>query len=323
MGSNDQDDGDEIGNLPSEAFDSYEEPFELRNEWLKDAPQQDQLIAMRAWFKARYCDPAFNTPYNGREGGYLFINGGPFDPADVLQGRFSGISEAANIQEVVDEMYAEVGHEWAPFDNSLDDFTYDERFDLEFSARDEPLIHLRQRLEQAQSLLALEGSETTKLLVQKLVFGAAIGALEAFLWETVDYWVEHDEQTLRDIVTRIPGLREQPMKLGDIFERHAGLKLQVKGYLQNLVWHRWDKVGPLFRLGLNVTLPSFKPFDEALLKRHDIVHRSGHDKDGNAVSVTAFEVQELCEKIAAFGTAIDGLLSQKGQGIEGSDAADF
>ncbi len=69
MGSNDQDDGDEIGNLPSEAFDSYEEPFELRNEWLKDAPQQDQLIAMRAWFKARYCDPAFNTPYNGREGG--------------------------------------------------------------------------------------------------------------------------------------------------------------------------------------------------------------------------------------------------------------
>ncbi len=220
-------------------------------------------------------------------------------------------------------MYAEVGHEWAPFDNSLDDFTYDERFDLEFSARDEPLIHLRQRLEQAQSLLALEGSETTKLLVQKLVFGAAIGALEAFLWETVDYWVEHDEQTLRDIVTRIPGLREQPMKLGDIFERHAGLKLQVKGYLQNLVWHRWDKVGPLFRLGLNVTLPSFKPFDEALLKRHDIVHRSGHDKDGNAVSVTAFEVQELCEKIAAFGTAIDGLLSQKGQGIEGSDAADF
>lgn len=323
MGFKDYEDEDELGNLPPEAFDPFGDPFDLSDAWLKHASQEFQLIAMRAWFKARYCDPAHDTPYNGREGGYLFINGGPFDPADVLHVRFSGISEADNIQKVVDELYAEVGDQWAPIHTSLDEFTYDERFDLEFSARDEPLRHLHERLDQAQSVLSLEGSEAAKLLAQKLVFSAAIGALEAFLWETVDYWVEHDEKTLRDIVTRIPGLREQPMKLGDIFEKHAGLKVQVKGYLQNLVWHRWDKVVPLFRLGLNVTPPSFKLFDDPLLKRHDIVHRSGHDKDGNPVSVTAAEVHELCEKIAVFAREIDGMLAGKGQSLEGSDAPDF
>jgi len=307
-------DDSELSNLPSEAFDPFnvDGPFDPQDHWLRIADKDDQLIAMREWFRAHYCDPAHETPYNSQEGGYLFINGGPYDPADVLPERFSGIVDDNIIQEVVDEMHDEVGAQWAPVRyEPPDDFDYDERFDLRFKTRDEPLARLKERLQHAQSVLSLEGDETAKLLAKKLVFGAAVAALEAFLWETVDYCVEHEEKALRDIVTKIPALKEQPMKLGEIFKQHEGLKEHVKGYLQNLVWHRWDKVAPLFKLGLGIQPPSFKPFDDALVKRHDIVHRSGHDKMGNPISVTTDEIHELCEKVVAFATEIDTKLTQR------------
>ena len=69
---------------------------------------------MRAWFHARYCDPAEETPYNGREGGYQYIYGGPFDPADILPERFSHIVDEKVIKDVIDEMNQEVGDQWAP-----------------------------------------------------------------------------------------------------------------------------------------------------------------------------------------------------------------
>lgn len=315
MGWNDHiEDDDELNNLPPEAFLLFnvDGPFDPENNWLRSASKEEKLIAMRAWFHAHYCDPAHETPYNGREGGYLFIHGGPYDPADVLPERFSCIVDDDIIQEVIEEMHDEVGDQWAPIQNATpDDFDFDDRFGLQFLTRDEPLDKLKERLQHAQRILTLEGDETAKSLAQKLVFGAAVAALEAFLWETVDYCVEHENDAFRNIVTSIPALRDQPMKLGEIFEKHEGLKELVKGYLQNLVWHRWDKVVPLFKSGLRIQPPSFRPFDEVLVKRHDIVHRSGHDKSGKPISVTADEIRELCRRIEVFATEIDKQLAER------------
>jgi hypothetical protein len=144
-----------------------------------------------------------------------------------------------------------------------------------------------------------------------LVFAAAVTSLEAFLWETVDYWVEQDDAVLRNIVEKIPDLSEQNLKLGDIFKKYADIKKQVKGYLQKLVWHRWGKVVPLLERGLEIKPPDFKRFDEALLKRHDIVHRGGRNKEGEPIEVTKEEVEELCDRIERCATEIQGQLASR------------
>jgi len=317
MGWNDHlDDDDELANLPPEAFGQFnvDGPFDPDDYWLKTASEGDQKIAVRAWFHARYCDPANDTPYISREGGYQFIWGGPYDPGDELPERFGNIVKDEIIQEIVEELYSEVGDQWAPIRYALpDDFDYDERFDFQLLSRSEPIDRLKDRLLHAQRVLTLEGNETAKKLAMNLVFGAAIAALEAFLWETVDYCVEHEDGAIRNIVTKIQALKDQPLKLGEIFDRYDKLKELVKGYLQSLVWHRWDKVAPLFALGLNIQPPSFKQFEGALVKRHDIVHRSGHDKTGNPISVTHEEIIELCKKIESFASAINTKLAERNE----------
>lgn len=327
MGWNDRLEDSELSNLPPEAFGNLfdvDGPFDPNDHWLKGAERYDQRIAMREWFLARYCDPAQETPYISSEGGYIFVDGGPYDPDEELQARFGGIVDDGLIQELVADLLLEVGDQWAPGRRGPPD-DYDERFGLQLYARNEPLQRLQERLLQSRQVLTLQGDVAAKTLAEKLVFSAAISALESFLWETAHYWIENDAKALRDFVTKLQVFKEEPMKLGDIFTRQEGLKDHVKAYLQNLIWHRWDKVVPLFRDGLGVKLPSLKQFDGALTKRHDIVHRSGHDKDGSPIVVTATEIQDLCATIESFAVEVDRLLSARGsEGLtDGADTVDF
>lgn len=307
--NNHMDDDNEISNLPPEAFSPFEGPFDPQNHWLSTADEDGQRIAMRAWFLDRYCDPAHETPYNGREGGYLFIYGGPYDPAEVLPERFTGIVNEDLIQEVIDEMHDEVGNQWAPVRRGADE--YDDDYGVDVKEQNEPFRQLCSRLEQSEEVLKLEGSESAKLLAQKLVFVSVITAFESFLWETIVYWVDHDDAIIKNIVTKIEAFRDKEMKLGEIFQKQSSLKDDIKGYLQHIVWHDWRKVRPLFSDGLEITIPSFKKFDAPLLKRHDIVHRSGLTKVGWPIAVNAAEIQALCEQVREFAFVVDQALAER------------
>jgi hypothetical protein len=67
----------------------------------------------------------------------------------------------------------------------------------------------------------------------------------------------------------------------------------------------------LFTLGLGIDSPGFKQFDSALLKRHDIVHRSGISRTGEHVNVGVTEIDALCEQIIRFANEIDEKLANR------------
>jgi hypothetical protein len=310
------DDDNELGNLPPEAFSSWDVdgPFEPQNHWLETARKDHQIIAIRAWFLDQFCDPAHGTPYNGGEGGFQFIHGGPYDPADELSNRFARVVEDDVIQEVVDELHQQVGDEWAPVQRSVPD-DYDDDYGVIVWERSQPLARLRDRLAQSKQILTLQGALSAQLLARNLAFSSVITSLESFLWETVVYWVDHDDSTVINIVKNIPVFRDQPLRLGQIFEKNETLKNDVKAYLQNLVWHQWDKVAPLFTIGLGLDIPGFRQFEDAVKKRHDIVHRSGFSKTGVPVNVDEAEIEALCEQIIRFATEIDEKLANRKGGV--------
>lgn len=286
---------------------NFDTPLSLSDQRLAIAGREEQVIAVREWFLSRYCNPAENTPYDGHEGGYFFTDGGPFDPQNEIDERFSEVVPENVMQEVIEEMHNTFGDQWALSHSNYDDLD----FTLNFDTSEEPLRLLRQRLEQAKKVLTLRGDDSAKNLAKHLVFGSVISTLEAFLWETADYWVEKNDCVLHECITKLPDFRDQSIKLGDILKHHSNLRSYVKEYLKNLVWHRWRKVEPLYRLGLGIQLPSTKPFTTAMIKRHDIVHRSGHNKDGVKIDVTELEIIDLCSEVEQFAMSIETALAAK------------
>lgn len=52
------------------------------------------------WFNANYEEPAASVPYDGREGGYQYFAGGPYDASEVLQENFPE-SDSRDVEEAV------------------------------------------------------------------------------------------------------------------------------------------------------------------------------------------------------------------------------
>ena len=77
---------------------------------LSPEKQQEYIVA---WFHSQFWDPAQETPYNGREGGYLYIYGGPYDAREEIEDKFGGLVDDKIIEIAVDEIEVD-GTEWAP-----------------------------------------------------------------------------------------------------------------------------------------------------------------------------------------------------------------
>lgn len=287
-------------------------PFEPSDSELLMAERDRQMELMRDWFLARYCDPAHETPYESAEGGYIWIWGGPYHAEDELHERFGDVVDDEVIEALAEDLSSDGIYEWAPVRRD-DDKDYDDRFGLDFDPAqpNDPLDKLKDRLAQTASVLSLRGGAQAMEQLPKMVFGAAISTLEAYLWETVAFWAKGNRDVLKNIVKGMPALRDQPMKLGDVFDAHEAIEARVSTYLQNVVWHRFETVAMLLRRGLGVSPPSFKTFVKALEKRHDIVHRSGHDKDGLPVTVTVEDAMELAAAVEDFASKLHQAIMRK------------
>lgn len=66
---------------------------------------------MAEWFLENYEDPANGVPYDGREGGYQYVNGGPYWGSDVLYESFPDASEE-DVKKAVDIIECNGGPEW-------------------------------------------------------------------------------------------------------------------------------------------------------------------------------------------------------------------
>jgi hypothetical protein len=293
-------DDDKLPDVPPEAY-SDAHTRELDDTWLAAADVSEQVAAMVEWFHARFWDPAHETPYMSSEGGYIWVHGGPYDATEQLQERFYGIASEDAIEHAINSVESDGIYDWAPTQLTY----YDEEQDVFVDERNDPTQRLQERLDKIKAVLDLQGAADAVETARNQAYAGVIAALETFLWETMAYWVENEPKTVSNLITKLPVFSERPMKLGDIYSMNERLKSEVKAYMQHMVWHRWDDVARLVKSGLEIELPSFRPFVEPTKKRHDIVHRSGQDVDGNPIVITADDVRGLADSVLKFANDMD------------------
>jgi hypothetical protein len=70
---------------------------------------------IQEWFQENFEDPVHSTPYDGGEGGYQYIWGGPYDAREIVEHVFDGIG-AEVIEAAVGSIESE-STEWVPSSN--------------------------------------------------------------------------------------------------------------------------------------------------------------------------------------------------------------
>ena len=263
---------------------------------------------MRSWFVTRYWDPANDTPYMSSEGGYLYIHGGPYDAEEQLYARFGGLCSDEEIGAVRDDVESDGILEWAPIHHATE---YDEHFEFQATTRAEPYRSFVHRIQEADALADAPINEHHQPMLRQLLYGSLIAALEAYLADTLLHWVAEDSTVFRRFVTGCEEFQKQKLKLSEILDHMDSLQDDVNEYLQNLIWHRLDKVAPLMKTSLDVSTPSIEPLMKHIIVRHDIVHRGGKTTDGQNVVVSADSLQSLRADILTFVDAIEEQLADQ------------
>ena len=301
----------EMIELPHEAGNWDESPFDPDDDWLRSAPPEQQIVAMRRWFTDRYEDPANETPWDGEDKAYVFVWGGPYDPNDEIQSRFGGVVPHDVMWELITDLWREVGDEWAPIEHEGADFD-DYASHLVVTHRQDPYELLRQRLEEITSIV--QGgpfSGPNRRLLHQMAHSSLIAAIEAYLADTVIYWTEAEDAVLRRFVSTNKDFQSRTFSLAEIFERSEKLKEDVKSYLVDFVWHRLDKVKPMLASGLGIKVPDIGDLTREVILRHDIVHRAGRRADGTVVDLEVEDLERVSKLILSFADGMESELLEK------------
>ena len=77
---------------------------------------KEQVAHMVGWFRRMYEHPVNQTPYDGEDGKYVYVWGGPFDAHDELFDEFGDPVSDEAVHAAVSEVERDGTSEWAPTD---------------------------------------------------------------------------------------------------------------------------------------------------------------------------------------------------------------
>lgn len=275
----------------------YRIPIQYQSISIEDLSEQNpecQKDIMREWFFENYQDPVHECPYDGKEGGYQYIHGGPYLAADLLYAEFNSAVDEKVILALAEELDG-LCHEWSGMSQpDIEDFYM---LDV-ISPNVKPAESLKLSIEDLKEMLTVTLDDKHQQKLYQMVYVNLITVLETYLAEFFITKIEHDELYMRRFVESNPSFKNEKISLADIYKKQETLTINVKKHLLGLIWHNLPKLNEMFKSTFDI---DFTDKIQDLVKRidvrHDLVHRNAKTKDGLLVEVLEPDIEGLIREI--------------------------
>ncbi|MBL0603792.1 MULTISPECIES: hypothetical protein [Aeromonas] len=276
----------------------------VRMKSLKYKSKEDQLSVMRDWFFENYEDPVESCPYDGGEGGYAFIYGGPYDASEVLQEMFDEHVNFDLIQELADDLQEQC-LDWSANSNNIDDWYDEDVYNAIISAND-PYHKFHENIEKIRSISSQNDGNPQRAHLLGLLYTNVVTALETFYVELFVSRVAYDDKFLTAFIEKNKtnfkvdkAIAVLPFKGETIDKVKEELIKAIKEHLVAASWHNIEVVLKLYKDTFSIKASNQWPIadiEAATLKRNHLIHRGGKDKEGNVVEITDEELNALMDK---------------------------
>ena len=264
-----------------------------------------QMAIMREWFFQSYEDPAQNTPHETKEGGYMYLCGGPYDAWDVLHDEFAELVSEVVIDKLVDALNDQ-SPEWAAAWTADD---YDQSYIKAIIANTKFHDRFKSSMVDVMLILSTNIGASVEGKLCELLYVNVITSVETYLSDAFVQTLFSDEKHLRKYVETEHKFKHQSIRLSSIYSRMASLEGHVRSQLARTSWHNLKKASCRFSGVLSVDFPTgIKKIEKAVNTRHDLVHRNGKTIDGQTVAVSRPLLLELIGDVEEFAREIDAQL---------------
>ena len=269
---------------------------EISRDELADLDRDLQLDVMRHWFFRYFEDPAESTPHDSREGGYIWIWGGPYDAADELQHEFDGVVDDDVVAELVGELEP-LGHFWAPTPEhpSLENAFVD------VLASSVPMQTFRARMAGLRQLATIDCPEEARPANVQFLLAASVSALEAYLAERAVRGVQRHPRVLSRFIETHQVFKDRKVPVAAVPKLSDRLVQYAMGLLSGVVWHRLDTARRIFEDAFEgIEWPTDLDMAGILELRHDIVHRAGVTTGGAPVALSVVDLDAHFQLVEEF-----------------------
>ena len=267
---------------------------------VEDLPGLDrdtQIDVMEMWFRTRYEDPAQHTPYDSGEGGYIWIWGGPHEARDVLGGEFGELID----QEVIDSLADDLDSEclmWASTTRSDD-------YDVTGVDYHSNFVNALRNL---RNLIDGPVEDYIASYLYGLLYVNVVTALETYLSDAFINTVLEDRKLLRRLIETAPEFKKTKLSVSEVFKKLDDIDETAKTHLGQIVWHNLARVERMYREVLDISFPNVELISQGIKIRHDLVHRNGKTREGEAILIDKDSVLKLAREVEQLVQEIDGVL---------------
>ncbi|BEE00821.1 hypothetical protein VAWG001_24350 [Aeromonas dhakensis] len=285
---------------------------------LKYISKENQLEVMRNWFFANFEDPANSCPYDGKEGGYAYIYGGPYDASEELQAMFDQYVKFEYIEELVDELQMQC-FDWSGNSNNVDDWYDDDIYDAVTSSG-KPYIKFIDNIDKIKALAKDKTEQQQKDHLLSLLYTNVITALETLYVELFINSIEKDDVYIADCIEKgktefkvSKEIAALPFKGEPIEKIREELIKSIKEHLISASWHSTKKIIDRYKATFDIKVKKDWPIEAielATLNRNHLVHRGGKDKEGKLVLITDQILETLIEDASSLADALYNSLDE-------------
>jgi len=139
-------------------------------------------------------------------------------------------------------------------------------------------------------------------LINRLLFAHAISIMEKYLYDLFIHEISTDNEKLKRLANQNK-FKEQ--KLGVAFALNNSVSDWIINTMKKMVWHRLNDIQIFYKDVLGISFELERPLIDAINKRHHLVHRNGFDLEGNVVSISYADLENLITTINRFISKID------------------
>lgn len=161
------------------------------------------------------------------------------------------------------------------------------------------------------AILKKNSNPNVQATLNNMLFAQVVTAIETYLSSSFISTVVNDDALIRKLVETDPELAKRQFSLREIFTQWDELKFLVARYLKDLIFHDLKRIKPMYQSVLDIDFGEVAWLFKAILIRHDCVHRSGFDKDGNQNSISDDSIIELVKQATALVSEIEEQLQYR------------
>jgi hypothetical protein len=179
---------------------------------------------------------------------------------------------------------------------------YHEDWDVEGKSR---LEIFNESIEASEEILSLAISEKSNKNLLVMLYAHIVTAVEAYLSSTFIEKALETEALMRKLVETDPEFAKRKFTIQEIFSRKDNLKDDVRQHLKSVIFHDIAKVRRMYKAVFDIDFGDVKWLFNAVLLRHDCVHRAGYDKKGDEAPITKDSVAELARLASSLISAVE------------------